>query len=364
MSKQNRRNLGVLDYSVLHKTGEKIVKEMALNEEILLEAKIAEDVREFFIVNNLNELSNEDEVNEAIKNAGLQSKKFRDVHTELRLGLKSEYDKQYPKYAEQVKRLREYVVEARKMLRGMKEKEEAVQMKVEEEVKMAEKNERKKALESEYDFFLAKLDRKMNRYDWGLSSDYNEITANINSLEGPVDEWYVLHGKLKGLFGEEYAIKFENKFSEILERVNHKIEEGKLRLKEILQLHEESTRKLEDEKTRIEREKEAMEQNLVKLEQEKLYNEKQICAKNLYEVIKLLSRSLCSGCRIDLKNVGDHQLLELKKNVFQFTFKLRDILEKITEFSKLVVYLDTTEKMWMEELIELHTQTAGDVTRF
>ena len=41
----------------------------------------------------------------------------------------------------------------------------------------------------------------------GLSSDYNEITANINSLEGPVDEWYVLHGKLKGLFGKEYAIK-------------------------------------------------------------------------------------------------------------------------------------------------------------
>ena len=60
----------------------------------------------------------------------------------------------------------------------------------------------------------------------------------------------------------------------------------------------------------------------------------------------------------------DHQLLELKKNVFQFTSELRDILEKITEFSKLVVYLDTTEKMWMEELIELRTQTAGDVTRF
>ena len=87
-SNKNRRNLRQIDYNILHKTGEKVFKNMSKEQEVL-EAKIAEDIKYFFDIYELIELVSGDEINEAIETAMQYSKNFRDVHTELRLGIEN-----------------------------------------------------------------------------------------------------------------------------------------------------------------------------------------------------------------------------------------------------------------------------------
>ena len=112
-------------------------------------------------------------------------------------------------------------------------------------------------LQCEHDFFIAKLDRKMISFDWTLINDCSEISVGIKMLESFLDEWYLLHGKLKGLSGDNYVDKFDNSFHDILEYLSEKIDNGKLRLRELLSIDEENTRvaekcaRIEQEKTRL-----------------------------------------------------------------------------------------------------------------
>ena len=125
--------------------------------------------------------------------------------------------------------------------------------------------------------------------------------------------------------------------------MSDKVDKGKLKLKEMLLLHEETSRKTEEERAQVEQEKKKDKQARFEFEQEQINAVRKICAKNLYKEILLLSESLIKNCDIDLKKVGDHQLLELKKNVFHFTSELREIMDKITSFSKLVAYCGELE---------------------
>ena len=65
-----------------------------------------------------------------------------------------------------------------------------------------------------------------------------------------------------------------------------------------------------------------------------------------------------------MEKVGDHQLLDLKKNVFHFTSELMEIMEKITSFSKIVAYCGELENRIMDELCEIRVNSANAVTKF
>ena len=238
---------------------------------------------------------------------------------------------------------------AKKKVRDLKEKAEAGKKELERVEKMEERERKMATLESEHDFFIAKLERKMNSLNWGLINDYNEIITGVKLFEDSLDDWYLLNGKLKGLF-ESYVEKFEKNFHEIVDRVGGKIADGKLRMKEILSQHEENARRTEEERVRVEEEKINEEQKRFKFEQELMDAERKMYAKNLYDEVKLLSTSLIKNCQIDIESIGDYQLLELKKNVFHFTTELREILNKITSFSKLVVHCGEQESRMMVEL--------------
>ena len=64
-----------------------------------------------------------------------------------------------------------------------------------------------------------------------------------------------------------------------------------------------------------------------------------------------------------MKKVGDYQLLELKKNVFHVTSELRDIIDKITSFSKLVAYCGNEENHGMDELCEVRMNSTNAVPK-
>ena len=75
-----------------------------------------------------------------------------------------------------------------------------------------------------------------------------------------------------------------------------------------------------------------------------------MCAKHVYDEIIILTENLCRSCKVEMTNVSDHLLLDIKKNVFRFTSDLKEILGKITSFSKLVAYCGDDGLRMIEEL--------------
>ena len=119
----------------------------------------------------------------------------------------------------------DYVKEAKKKPRDAKKRSEVNRKEEERLEKISGRKERKITLGCEHDLFLAKLKRKFTTLDWDRINDYNESSLGINVFETSLDEWYSVHGKLKGLFGVAYD-NFEETFPEIVERISEK---GKLR---------------------------------------------------------------------------------------------------------------------------------------
>ena len=121
MFRPNRRNINRIDYKIFHETGQKIIKSMAdFDREIMSEAKIATDINEFFIVFDLNDLSSDEEIYESLDSASKYSKLYRDIHTELKLKLKDDYDVKYPDYDKITENLRNYMKDAKRKVRVLK----------------------------------------------------------------------------------------------------------------------------------------------------------------------------------------------------------------------------------------------------
>ena len=362
-SNKNRRNLNRIDYKIFNETGEKVPKNMATFADItLVEAKVDADIKDFFVMFKLKELVSVNEISEGLETATLYSKKYRDAHTECRLSMGEEYEKNYPKSEEVIESLRDYIRQAKQKLRDMQEKVNADKKEEEKLEKMRKEKERKDAFQYECDFFLSKLERKLGNFDWCLTNGFQEISSEIKVMETSLDEWYALTGKMKGIFGDDEN-KYEEKFQGILGRVSEKIEKGKLKIKEIIVLHEENTRRSEEEH-RVDLEKKNDEQKMLARRQEKIDRENKFGAKNLYDEILLLSESLKKKCEIDLTKIEDYQLLELKKNVFNYTSELREIMDKITSFSKLVAYCGEEEGSMMDKLSEVRAESAKAVSKF
>ena len=134
--------------------------------------------------------------------------------------------------------------------------------------------------------------------------------------------------KLKGLFSENYVDKFEKSFPEILECLTGKIDNDKFRVNELLSIYKETTCVVEEERASIEQEKTDAGWKKQAFEQEKLDTERKMCAKKLYDEIIVIAENLSSSAKVKMTDVSDHLLLDLKKNVFQFTLDLREILGK------------------------------------
>ena len=212
------------------------------------------------------------------------------------------------------------------------------------------RKKKKVSLQSEYDFFVSKIERKLISYVWELIDDPCDVNAGVKSLELSLDEWFALNGKLHGLFSEGYVDKFEKKFHEMMKRISDKIFEGKLRNKELYNLRDEKIRTSDVIRAQDEQEKLLQEKQRYDFEKKTRLAEYKGCATNLYDEIKVLNSHLCTSCMIDLKGLSDHHLLDLKKNIANFTADLREILNKITSFSKLVPYCGQEGELMMEEL--------------
>ena len=88
------------------------------------EAKVAVDINEFFLVFDLNDLTSDGEIYESLDSASKYSKSSGDVHTELKLKLKDNYNVKYPDYEKIVENLRIYIENAKQKLSALKKEAE------------------------------------------------------------------------------------------------------------------------------------------------------------------------------------------------------------------------------------------------
>ena len=354
MSNRNLRNLESFDYKIVHNTGEKVAKsrDMAMRNETILEVQVAGDIKELFVMYRLEDLVLEDEINEGLNIATRYCKMYRDIHVNLKLGLPDDYEKTYRNYNEILSKLQKYVKDAREKIRELK-------MKGKESLEKRDVMREKSSLESQHDFFLAKVERRITSLEWDLMDELHEINSGVAHLESSLDEWYDLNGKLKGLF-ENYDDLYEKGFMDLVDRIVEKIDQGKKRAKTIHDFNDAAAQKIEEDRISATKEKLLREKNRSDMENAECKN----FADNLYREIKVMNDSITESCAIDLKKIGDHQLLDLKKNVFHLTSQLKHVMEKITSFSKVAVHCGDDEKPMMKELSTIRVDLAKKVTQF
>ena len=332
--------------------------------EILSEAKIVADINEFFVVSDLNELFSEEEVSDCLDAVSRYSKLYRDIHTELKFKLKEAYTEKYTEYDEIANTLRNYIKDAKKKYRLLKKEIEQKRQNELTRLKLEEKEQYKASLMSEHEFFLSKLKRKLDSCDWNAINDPCDVTSGVQSLELALDEWYSLHGKLHGVFSEGYEKTFQEIFQENVTSVVAKVNDGKLKIKELTNFRKQEVRKAEELRFQEEQEKSRDEKDRLDSEANVRLAENQNFAESLYDEIIVLDSNLHSKSSIDLKGFGDHHLLDLKKNIAHLTFDLHEILNKITSFSKLVPHCGKKGLKMMSDLSEIRSKSAASVTKY
>ena len=175
-----------------------------------------------------------------------------------------------------------------------------------------------------------------------------------------------LNGKLKCIFREEYNNRFAKKFNVISIKIAELMNKLKQKLMELLHKDVETSRKTEEERVHLEKEKAVTEHAWLEAEEDKAWAKKEVedaeritGLLNLQCEIKKCCKNLLSQCNMDLSNLSDYQILDLKRDLFNLMTEF-NLIGKVTSFSKFAPYCDM-------EMIELHTlrdDTAAKLAAF
>ena len=117
----------------------------------------------------------------------------------------TEYEKEYPNSGETHSSLIDFAKKAKFQIRLLKKSAETSRKAEEISRKNENKNVEKRKLRSEYDFVLSKIERKISSYDWSTLKDVFEISEGIKVLNASHDDWFSIHGKLKGVMHRTQA---------------------------------------------------------------------------------------------------------------------------------------------------------------
>ena len=92
-----------------------------MDEPEIRELKCVDDINTFFNLNDLDEISDEEELNVYMSDLSIIGKCYRDVHTELSVGLgDADYATQYPKHKEFLEKVNGGIQNAKRKLRKAK----------------------------------------------------------------------------------------------------------------------------------------------------------------------------------------------------------------------------------------------------
>ena len=271
-----------LNNKILHQTGRKVLiadniskLNMDSSSDVMNELKISSDISHAFEIYNLDGLETEREFNEGVGIISELSKKYRDIHVDLRVRLGKDYAIHYPYYDEISKELITYMKNDKSKLR--------------ESVKNAQTSEKfnqKEILRIEVDI----LEQKIFQVNIYIIQDIEEINKYINTME-----------------------EFINKYFEAINDINQDIKMAKL-LK--LKISEVARKKLG-----------------------KIHEREQwgrlVKAENLQSEISYRFNLVNRNCEINLNDLNDYQLLELNRNR-NLENEFNEIFDKIAILASMV----------------------------
>ena len=333
------------DYSVLHRTGERVYKsrslltpEMDLRAKKVRHKQLSDDLTECYLLFSLAELETHDEIREGIDSIGDLGKEFRHLHVDLKDEMGDEaHAEEYPKYEEQVKKIREYITDARKRLKDLtkvdslatemddaeagarKNWKEIASEELEQERIAAEQRVRNTILIEEK-VFREKLKPEIKDFEM---KDIALIEKSCSRFEFLLDEYFKLLSRAKIAYESDFDKECKAIFDDTIQDIRAKIKTGRSRVIELTALQKKQQAEAEQEKERV--------------AAAALRKEQMSLATILSQEIEARSTSLIDKCDfVKLTDFDDFKILECNKNLPSIDIEMREILSKFTEFSQIV----------------------------
>ena len=273
-----------------------------------IELKCVDDINTFLELNVLDEISDDDELSEFTSKLSILDKSYRDVHTDLKSELgDDEYLKQFPKHTETKTKVHKNIQDAMRKLRANKRGKTKSQ-----------KTERQNDLLCEKDFLIKQSAHLHEKFLPVETSDLNELSHAINTLENHLSELMKVQLKIENVFDDFDAhtkaiLKVEKERKDDISLLQKAVTDSK----KLLDEEQQKFKTDQDEQSRIASESSLNEQKLVV---EHLMKEIEIRCESFESKIKSVSISAMTG----------HQLMEAEKRLFDLDRDFGEILDKIT----------------------------------
>ena len=88
------------------------------------------------------------------------------------------------------------------------------------------------------------------------------------------------------------------------------------------------------------------------------------CANSDYREIRMRSQRLCKKCDLDLTSLTDHEILDIKKGEEGFHVELRELIDKVSSFEKLIMPCRDLAKDKHDEVIKMREICITAVDKF
>ena len=331
-----------IDNSILHRTGRRVRRRgNAKNTEMdTLQAKAidslsdVEDLFEFYSLPDINDIGQLEEYRnkvEAVK------RNFRRIHAHLKNSEGAEiFSAKYTYYEK-------YMADLNTALKGAMDK--MVELKNLPDNKTGQpivdmQLERERAkLKSDRRFFFQQADWELKEYGWDDLVDIFDIKCGITKFENRLESFFKLCSDIEFNFTEHEMAElgFKDQNDKLIENFKAKIVKGKQRLitvKNELTLKEKETI---DEQARLRDLAESERAEKAKIAEEQRVDDLLNCAENLHFEIKTRFTTFKGKCMVDVSNLNDFEILNLKKHEENLHVELRELIDKVSGFEKFVI---------------------------
>ena len=365
------RSVQQIDYQILHTTGRKVYKNRGdqnsskmdeLNTKVV---EICSDVDDFLASYILEELTEEEEVkNYVLKLEGLK-RDFRRVHSQVKTLEGTDFPTKYPYYDQRLTELTEIFKAANKKLSVLKAQSKAEEKLRESEVINSQVDKEKLRCQTERKFFIDQAQWEINDFEWDEIKDLEEIRNLISTFEARLDNFYKICSNYEVCLGTHPdldTVRSENE--KFVSSLRNHIVAGRSRFcslkadmhrREIarLELEEAERAQIQTERSRrAAAEEDARIAGIIK------------CAESDFFEIRMRSERLRKRCDIRYEGLTDHEILDVKKREESFHVELREFIDKVSSFEKLIMPCRGSVKTMHDDVITMRENCISYVDQF
>ena len=330
-----------LDYSVFHKTGERVPLELpenfqtdspesslgtvsgpssgldSIKKDCIMEQNrdkaeaLRLKIKRCMAENDVDDLYDITEIEDAIKEVRSLMDSYEDVHDTIRREHADQYVVQFPDYDKQMSDMIGWIKNAKKAIKG---KKEVAASKIPDQVAQT-----RLRLTAQEKLLREKINDEIETFYLEDSFFIQDVEKNIDTIDKYSVEYSALFLSIEEM-GEDFLNLFGDKFQTQCDEMNKFARFMKKRVQEV---------RMTEQKFAFQQQKEDEE---AKLDREKTAKIK-VC-ESLFENVKERISLLKQKCVVDLRKASDSSVLDLRKNVKDFDSEFNDVLDRITELGK------------------------------